>query len=110
MKLLFDQNLSPKLVKELENLFPNSKHLQDLSLEKANDIEVWKYAKDNDFIIVSKDTDFIYFHSVKGFPPKLIYLKIGNCSTRDILQIILDHSETIGHFYNDTTHGLLILQ
>ena len=51
MKLLFDQNLSAKLVKELENLFPHSKHLQDLSLEKANDIEVWEYAKDNDFII-----------------------------------------------------------
>ena len=58
MKLLFDQNISPKLVIDMNNLFPGSLHAQDLKLAKAMDNQIWDYAKKNDFIIISKDADF----------------------------------------------------
>jgi predicted nuclease of predicted toxin-antitoxin system len=58
MKLLFDQNLSPRLVTRLADLFPDSDHVYPLGLDQALDIEVWNYARDNDFILVSKDADF----------------------------------------------------
>jgi len=59
MKLLLDQNLSPKLVKQLNEQFPDTKHLIDIELDRASDFEVWEYAKSNNFIIISKDTDFM---------------------------------------------------
>lgn len=109
MKLLFDQNLSPKLIFWLKDSFPGSKHLQDLGLNEASDKEVWLFAKDNNFIIISKDTDFINLHSINGFPPKIIWLKKGNCSTRSIYQIIYKHTNRIKTFIRDSNHGILIL-
>ncbi len=72
VKLLFDQNLSPKLVKRLSDLYPNSDHLDLLGLGTAEDILVWAYAKDNDFVVVTKDADFADLSVLRGFPPKVV--------------------------------------
>ncbi|MFN8255016.1 MAG: DUF5615 family PIN-like protein [Bacteroidales bacterium] len=77
MKLLFDQNLSPRLVKLLLEKFPESKHIIEINLDTATDFEVWEYAKSNNFIIISKDTDFININTLKGFPPKVICIQRG---------------------------------
>jgi len=58
MKLLLDHHLSPRLVKRLANLFPESNHIYPLNLDKADDFEIWEFAKENNFIIVTKDADF----------------------------------------------------
>ena len=58
MKLLFDENLSPKLVHALEEYFPGSMHVEELSLRGTADAMIWSYARENGFTIVSKDTDF----------------------------------------------------
>ena len=58
MKLLFDHNLSPRLVNRLADIYPNSNHLFNLNLDTAEDSFVWKYARDNDLTIVTKDSDF----------------------------------------------------
>ena len=73
MKLLFDQNLSYKLVKSLENIFPDSSHVRNLDLEEADDLRVWKFAKEENYIIVSKDSDFLQFSFLYGPPPKAIW-------------------------------------
>jgi hypothetical protein len=70
MKLLFDQNLSPKLAKRLADLFPDSSHAQYEGLDCANDDQVWEHARLNGFAIVSKDADFNNLSVVKGSPPK----------------------------------------
>ena len=72
MKLLFDENLSPKLVKLLGDLFPDSLHVRDVDLNRADDSVVWKYAKENDLTICSKDSDMHQRSFVLGFPPKVV--------------------------------------
>jgi predicted nuclease of predicted toxin-antitoxin system len=73
MKLLFDENLSYKLVRLLADLFPDSIHVRDVGLKAAEDSEIWKYAQDNSFIICSKDSDLHQRSFLLGFPPK-VYL------------------------------------
>ena len=79
MKLLFDNNLSHKLVSRLDDLFPDSSHVMTEGLDEAEDHEIWDYAKENGFAIITKDSDYDDLSIVRGFPPKVIWLKIGNC-------------------------------
>lgn len=109
MKLLFDQNLSPKLVKSLEDIFPNSNHVFPLGLDKSEDTEVWKYAKDNDFTLVTKDADFGDLSILRGFPPKVIWIRRGNCKTSDIKDILRNNFDVIQQLENDDKIGLITL-
>ena len=89
--LLFDQHLSYKLLARLKDLYPDSKHQSD-------DIDIWKYAKDNGFTIVTKDIDFYELGLVKGYPPKIIWLRCGNTSTNHIEKVLRDNFPTIEDF------------
>ncbi|HYV12036.1 MAG TPA: DUF5615 family PIN-like protein [Pyrinomonadaceae bacterium] len=84
MKLLFDENLSPRLVVLLADLFPNSVHVRGVGLRAAEDSLVWNYAKDHDLVIVSKDADMHQRCFVFGAPPKVVWVRLGNCSTTDV--------------------------
>lgn len=110
MKLLIDQNLSPNLVNKLIEQFPESKHLINLNLDKATDFEIWEYAKSNNFIIISKDTDFININALKGFPPKVICIQRGNCSTDQIFQLISGNFIIIKFFIENPDKGILVLR
>ena len=107
MKLLFDQNLSPGLAKYFITYFEYSAHVQDLGLDASDDLLVWKYAKSDKFTIVTKDSDFNNFVSLFGFPPKVIWLRKGNCSTKVIKEIIEKHFDIISAFISDTDNGIL---
>ena len=109
VKLLFDQNLSPKLVKRLENIYPNSDHLDLLGLGTADDVLVWEHARQNDFVVVTKDADFADLSVLRGFPPKVVWLRRGNCSTNDIEEILRDHQAEIEDLATDSTSGILTL-
>ena len=75
IKLLFDQNLSYKLCKCLEDIFPESRHTSMLDLAQANDDKIWEHAKKDGYTIVTKDSDFNDISMVKGFPPHIIWLR-----------------------------------
>jgi predicted nuclease of predicted toxin-antitoxin system len=109
MKLLFDQNLSPRLVTLLHSLFPGSEHVSTAGLDKASDAEVWQYAQANGLVIVSKDSDFSDLAVIRGFPPKVIWLQIGNCTTMQIETLIRNHVEAIEELGNDENTGVLSL-
>ena len=109
IKLLFDQNLSPKLVKRLFDLFPNSDHLDLLGLGTAEDSLVWRYAKDNNFVVVTKDADFADLSVLRGFPPKVVWIRRGNCSTADIENLLRDHNSEIEDLAADSSSGILTL-
>ncbi len=81
MRLLFDQNLSPRLVDTLSDVYPGSIHAQAAGLDRATDEEVWTYARGNHLIIVTKDTDFHERSTILGVPPKGVWIHRGNCST-----------------------------
>ena len=90
MKLLFDQNLAPLLVDELKHLFPGSQQVRAVGLSRADDRAVWEYAKQHGFTLVSKDADFHQMSLVHGSPPKVVWVRLGNCTTRDV-ERLLDH-------------------
>lgn len=109
VKLLFDQNLSPKLINRLSDLYSNSNHLDLLGLGTADDSVVWKYAKDNDFVVVTKDADFADLSVLRGFPPKVVWIRRGNCSTDAIRNILRDHKSEIENLAADINSGILTL-
>ena len=84
MKLLFDQNLSRKLVKRLADLFPNSSHVQFHDMPEADDAEIWGFAKAQDFCIVTQDADFADRSRLYGAPPKVVWLRCDNTATSAI--------------------------
>lgn len=107
MKLLLDQNISRKLVKELEDLFPRSNHVYPLGLQKTSDKEIWNYARDNGFIIVTQDSDFSERSLIYGYPPKIVWLRTGNVSTQNIKRLLRQYSQDIISFEKDKTLGCL---
>jgi predicted nuclease of predicted toxin-antitoxin system len=109
MKLLFDQNLSPRLPSLLADLYPNSAHIRELGMRDATDTEIWEYAKANGFGIVSKDSDFQARSLLYGHPPKFIWLRVGNCSVTTIEDLLLKQSVAIHTFDLDPAKSHLVL-
>lgn len=110
MKLLFDHHLSPKLVKRLAGLYPDSSHVATLGLDRASDIEVWDRAQQDSYCLVTKDSDFNDLVATKGFPPKVIWIRLGNCTTTEIANLLQNHYATIATFLESDSTGLLELQ
>jgi predicted nuclease of predicted toxin-antitoxin system len=109
MKLLFDQNLSPKLVSRLADLFPGSSHVQSVALDCANDDQVWEYAKANGFAVVTKDEDYNNLSVLRGSPPKVLWLQLGNCTTAQVEALFRVRFADIKAFEKDQGAGTLVL-
>jgi predicted nuclease of predicted toxin-antitoxin system len=88
MKLLFDENLSHKLPALVGSSFPDSHHVRTVGLKGSTDEQIWKYAQSNGFAIISKDKDFYERALFYGSPPKFIWLRLGNCTRDDVLNLI----------------------
>jgi predicted nuclease of predicted toxin-antitoxin system len=87
MKLLFDANLSPRLVTLVADLFPESAHVWERALG-PDDEAIWIFARDNGFTVVSKDSDFYGLSVVRGAPPKVAWLRVGNLDTAAIAAVL----------------------
>ena len=85
VKLLLDENLSNRITQRIIDLYPGSDHVKTLTLTNTDDAVIWEYAKANDFVIISKDSDFAQRSLLYGHPPKFIYLRIGNSPTSKIV-------------------------
>ena len=109
MKLLFDQNLSFKLVALLATHFPDSAHVGALGMVSATDPIVWEYAKTNNFIIVPKDTDFQQRALLYGHPPKVIWVRFGNCTTACVATVLRSRVAEIAEFTADAVGSFLVL-
>ncbi|MDP4011421.1 MAG: DUF5615 family PIN-like protein [Candidatus Roizmanbacteria bacterium] len=107
MKLLLDQNISRKLLKRLEVSFPGSNHVYLLGLHTGSDEEVWNYAKEHGYTIVTQDSDFYDRGLIYGYPPKVVWLRIGNASTKSIEELFVRQTENIIHFGNDISLGCI---
>ena len=109
MKLLFDENLSHKLAERLSDLFPDSTHVRNVGLKSSDDPDVWKFATENDFAIVSKDADMHDRSLLFGFPPKVIWIRLGNCSTGQVDDLVRREIEVITKFLKDEFASFLAL-
>jgi predicted nuclease of predicted toxin-antitoxin system len=110
MRLLIDENLSPRLALALSEAFPGSSQLRDVGLKGADDLTIWSFAAEHGYAILSKDDDFRSLSLLRGAPPKVIWLVIGNTSTSEILQLLLHHSTGIERFLHEAGTSLLTLR
>lgn len=107
MNLFFDQNISYRIIKRIEDIFPGSISVHELGYDNPHDIEIWKYAKSNNFNIVTFDSDFIDLSNLRGFPPKIIWLRIGNTSTKNIADRIRAEQRSIVEFLSNSESAFL---
>jgi predicted nuclease of predicted toxin-antitoxin system len=101
MKLLFAQNLSLRLVKRLSELYPDSQHVSDIGLDRADHRLLWEYANQNEVVVVTRDSDFSELSILQDFPPKVIWIRRGNCATSQIEEILRSHNKEISQFFED---------
>jgi predicted nuclease of predicted toxin-antitoxin system len=109
VKLLFDENLSPRLVRRLARLFPESQHVDLVGLHGQVDQAIWDYAGLNQFTIVSKDNDFRQLSFLKGPPPKVVWLSVGNAGTPAIGDLLQRNHQRIVTFLETPEESLLVL-
>lgn len=105
VKLLLDQNLSRRLVPALQERFPGSSQVMLLGLERASDSELWEYAREHGFVFVTKDDDFRDLQTLRGFPPKLIMLRLGNCTNQQVLDAVLGSADRVLALLQQDTVG-----
>jgi len=109
VKLLFEQNLSPRLPARLADRFPGSDHVDPLGLAAVDDAEVWEFALRGGFAMVTKDEDFGQMGVLRGSPPKVLWLLLGNCSTAQVEALLRDRFADIMAFDCDPNVGVLAL-
>jgi predicted nuclease of predicted toxin-antitoxin system len=104
MRLLFDQNISFRIISKLQDVFPETKQVRELGLENSTDREIWEYAKSKDYSIVTFDADFYDMSNLYGHPPRIIWLRTGNRKTSDLAKLLTDRSVIIQEFLTDNSY------
>lgn len=105
MKFLFDQNISFRILKQLPTQFRDSSHVKSENLINAPDQQIWEFAKQRGFTIVTQDSDFNELNSLYGFPPKIIWIRTGNLKTSMILKILMEYNDEISDFLSKEEYG-----
>ena len=98
MRLLFDEQLSEGLVTAIHDLFPDSLHVRLLGKGGASDLVIWQLAREHGCVLVTKDEDFHRLSVLRGAPPKVVWLRTGNCATAEIVQLLRDRADQVRTF------------
>lgn len=109
MKLLLDENLSDRIIPRIIDIFPESTHVKTEELHETDDAIIWSFAGVNGYTIVSKDSDFHQRSLLYGAPPKFVFLKTGNCSSSQIIDLLRSEESKIRSFIEDGQSSMLIL-
>ena len=109
MKLLFDQNISPKILKHLPPELSDCQQVRFLDLEDSADFAIFRFAAANNYAVVTFDSDFVDLNALHGTPPKIIWLNTGNLTTRNISELILRNIPTIKMYLELETDDILEL-
>jgi predicted nuclease of predicted toxin-antitoxin system len=110
VKLLFDENLSFRLVPILVDIYPDSAHVREVGLLGAEDRRIWTYAGEHDYLLVSKDTDFYERSLLYGAPPKVIWLRIGNSTVAETAGLLRTRYLLVRRFFEDPDATFLPLR
>jgi predicted nuclease of predicted toxin-antitoxin system len=110
LKLLFDQNISFKIVSKIDVLFPGSEQVRRLKLENASDFDIWTFAKRNQYSVVTFDSDYFDINTLHGTPPKIIWVRSGNLTTDRLTTLLTAKSNLIiEYLQDDSLNGCLQL-
>jgi predicted nuclease of predicted toxin-antitoxin system len=110
VKLLFDENVSPRLTELVREQYPDSEHVRQAGLVGASDARIWKFARENGYVIVSKDDDFRQRSFLEGAPPKVVWLQVGNAGTQKIADLLIRDEQRLLEFEREEESALLILR
>jgi predicted nuclease of predicted toxin-antitoxin system len=110
VKLLFDENLSPRLVGRFAAIFPECTHVDLLGLHGCSDREVWDHARAHGYTIVSKDNDFRQLSFLHGAPPKVVWLSVGNAGTDVIADLLDGHRPDLTRLDASADESLLVIE
>ncbi len=109
MKLLLDENLSDRIIPQILDLYPDSSHVKTHGLIHTDDLLIWSFARERGYTIVSKDADFHQRSLVFGHPPKFVFLRVGNCPTSRITELLRTHYVLLSEFDADAQSSILVL-
>jgi predicted nuclease of predicted toxin-antitoxin system len=109
VKLLFDKNLSHVLAVAVTDCYGESQHVRDVGLKASLDGEIWAYAARNQLAIVTKDSDFRQRSFLHGYPPKVIWIGLGNCSTKAVEALLRSRIGEVTEFLADKVKAFLVL-
>lgn len=104
MRLLFDQNISFRVSNKLKTVFSECKQVRELNLENKSDREIWDFARKESYTIVTFDADFYDMVTLFGHPPKVIWLRIGNTTTDNLITVLQTHADTIKSFITEQSY------
>lgn len=105
--LILDNNLSPRLIAELRDTYVGILHVCDVGLDDKSDIEIWQFAEKHKLHVVTKDKDFKNIQAVRGWPPKIVWLRLGNVPSSKILKVLLNNEKEIRSFLSSDSSGTL---
>ena len=106
-RLLFDNNISHRVIARIDDIFPNTNHVMLEKLDDVSDERVWMFARSNGYTIVTKDSDFNDMAIHKGTPPKIIWIKLGNCKVAEIENILRVNEDEIKAFLDEPIGAIL---
>ena len=104
---LLDQNIPPGLIRRVEHVFNNMKYAEDCGLHNATDTDIWKYAQVHQMSIITRDKDFFDLCTLRGFPPKIIWIRLGNIKTQMMAESLIAHQPQIEKFLQNPDRGIL---
>lgn len=107
MKLLLDQNISHRICQNIRACFEEVTSIKAQGLTDANDFVIWQFAQNQGYTIVTFDEDMFNISQLRGYPPKIIWLRIGNATNDTIAQLLIQHAERINYFVENEAIGCL---
>ena len=107
MRFLFDQNISHRILHRLPDLFKESASVKGEGLINEPDRVIWEFARRNNFVIVTQDSDFNDLTALHGFPPKIVWIRSGNLKTDEIADLLIKKLNSIQEFIKDENLGCL---
>ena len=105
VRLIADENISWR-IKNLLKHWEILPVVQILTGQRVSDHAIWKFAKANDYHILTFDEDFTEIQNLFGFPPKIVWLRFGNSSTAEIASRLSSLETEIILFLKDSDLGV----
>ena len=109
MRHLLDENLSEFILPPIADLYPESLHVRLLGAGGASDDMVWRLAKEHGCVLVTRDEDFLRLSIVRGAPPKVVWLAVGNCSNHELVRLLRTRYQDIEQFHSHEQATFLTL-
>jgi predicted nuclease of predicted toxin-antitoxin system len=109
VRLLFEENLSPDLPRLVAGIFPSSAHVREVGLKGEDDVTIWRFAAEKALVLVTKDDDFAELSILRGAPPKIPVIRLGNCRTSAVAASLAEEQPRIEQFGRDESASILEL-